>query len=239
MTFPKIGRIVQGDKIGLLFKSVGFIVYHREWQDSLKRNPLDAMRPFLNITRATFKDRTTGTFYRIIPSGNVEVPITLQQGPGYEFPKETPLAIIPATEFDEAQACEALLGKVERLGNARHKVTEFVRVVLAKYSHSESLILNTAEEIALSARSSPYIQCMNNFKAEDKDSEEFQTCSRNVKSFFSEAATGRRTDEKVLEALQSAPTGRNEHFLEIITFDWPWSDYIAEKFGEEKEWCVD
>ena len=239
MTFPKIGRIVQSDNSGLLFKSVGFIVYHREWQDGLKRNPLDAMSPFLNFTRATFKDRTTGTFYRIFSSGNVEVPITLQQGPGYEFPEETPLAIIPATEFDEAQACEALLGKVERLRNARHKVTEFVRVGLAKYSHSESLILNTAEEIALSARSSPYIQRMNDFKAEDKDSEEFQTCSRNVKSFFAEAATGRRTDEKVLEALQSAPTGRNEHFLEIITFDWLWSDYIAEKFGEEKEWCVD
>lgn len=235
MTFPKIGRIVEN---GLLFKSVGFIVYHREWQDGLKRNPLDAMSPFLNLTSATFKDRTTGTFYRIMPSGNLDVPITLQQGPGHNFPKATPLAIIPATEFDEAQACEALLGKVERLGNVRHKVTEFVRVVLAKIGHAENLILNTAEEIALSSRSSPYIQRMNEFKVEDRDSEEFQSCSRNIKSFFSEAATGRRSDEKVLEALRSRPI-QNEHYLEIITFDWFWSDYIADTFGENKEWCVD
>ena len=236
MTFPKIGRIVQS---GLLFKSVGFIVYHRKWQDGLKRNPLDAMSPFLKLTRATFKDRTTGTFYRIMPSGNVKVPITLQQGPGYEFPEEAPLAIIPATEFDEVHACEALLGKVERLGNERHKVTEFVRVTLAKYSDSKSLIFNTTEEIALSARSSPYIQRMNEFTVEDKESEEFQTCSRNIKSFFIEEATSRRTDEKVLEALRSEPIGDNEHSLEIITFDWFWSDYIAENFGENKEWCID
>ena len=236
MTFPKIGRIVQG---GLLFKSVGFIVHHREWQDGLKRNPLDAMSPFLGLTRVTFKDRTTGTFYNIMPSGNVNVPITLQQGPGYDFPEQTPLAIIPAAEFDEAHACEALLGKVEWLGNKRHKVTEFVRVTLGKCSHSKSLVLNTAEEIAVSARSSPYIQRMNDFIAEDKDSEEFQTCSRNVKSFFLEAATARRTDEQVLEALRSERIGNNEHSLEIIAFDWFWSDYIAESYGENKEWCLD
>ena len=236
LTFPKIGRIVES---GLLLKSVGFIVYRRKRQDGLKRNPLDAMSPFSNLARATFKDERTSTFYCIMPSGNVNVPFSLQQGPGYDFPKATSLAIIPATEFDGAQACEALLGKVEGPGSVRHKVTECVRVVLAKRGQYENLIFNTAEEIALSARSSPYIQRMNEFKDEEKDSKEFQACSQNIKSFFLEAATVKRKDEKILEALRREPIGKNEHCLEIMAFDWFWSDYIAESFGENKEWCVD
>ena len=107
-----MSRIVPGS---LLLKSVGFIVCHREWQDGLKRYPLNATSPFLGFTRVAFKDRMTGTFHRILPSGNVKVPITLQQSSGYEFPKETPLAILPATEFDEDHACAPLLGKVEGL----------------------------------------------------------------------------------------------------------------------------
>ena len=54
---------------------------------------------------------------------------------------------------------------------------------------------------------------MNELTVENRESGEFQDCSRNIKFLFLEAGTSRRTDEMVLKALRGEPIGENEYCL--------------------------